>query len=115
MKSIMFTLAIIVLSASIATAAPFIVCDPNPVEDAVRWFKITNIETGETITTDYGNQHSSGGMIVLDFAEHAIDPGEVSLTIQAVNLAGESPPTDPFVFIMPSAAPQSSTNIGLTP
>ena len=115
MKHFLIALCIMAITVSTATAAPFIVCDPNPVEDAVRWFKITNIETGETITTEYGNQHPSGGMIILDFAEHAIDPGEVSLEIRAVNLAGESPPTDPFVFIMPSAAPQSSTNIGLTP
>ena len=115
MKSIIIAITVLLMFAGVASAAPFLVCDPNPAEDEVRWFKITNIETGETLTTDYGNQHSSGGMIVVDFAEHEIAPGEISLEIRAVNLAGESPPTDPFVFIMPSAAPQSSTNIGLTP
>ena len=94
-------------------AAPFLVADPQP-DDAVQWHKVTDTATGESFTTDYGNRHSGGAMIVFDFAEHSFEPGEINLEVRAVNIAGESAPL-PFVFTMPSAVPPSPTNGGLKP
>lgn len=112
MKTLSLILAL-VLFASPAIASPFLIADPNPAEEAVLWYRITNLTTGETFTTDYGNQHGDG-MIVLDFANHDFAPGEVSLEIKALNLEGESVAA-PFVFTMPSGVPGSLTNGRLMP
>lgn len=107
MKKAIAIAAAACLWSSIVLAGPFIVADPNPEEDDVRWYIVT-LQDGSIIRTDYGIQHESGAMIVMDMAEHqASFPSgqEVSLTIKAVNLAGESPPSDPLSFIMPAGAP----------
>mgnify|MGYP006301008473 CR=1 FL=1 len=116
MKQILIVVVVCLLifsMAAVSSAAPFLVADPQP-GDAVQWYRVTIAATGESFTTDYGNQHPSGAMIVFDFAEHAFPPGEVALEVQAVNIAGDSIAA-PFVFTMPSAVPQSPTNGGLAP
>ena len=105
---------VMVLFAAPVIAAPFLVVDPNPEADEVKWYRVTNTITGDEFTTDYGNLHPSGAMIVFDFANHSFAPGEVALEIRAVNVAGESP-TAPFSFTMPSGVPVSPVNTWLRP
>ena len=111
----LITAMTVLLYALSASAGPFIVADPNPETDQVRWYKVLIVETGEEIVTDYGKTTPGGQMIVLDFAEHGdkFSPGAYNIEIKAVNLAGESPP-GPFDFSMPSAAP-AQTAISLAP
>ena len=114
MKRLFIIAAILVAMTGTAAAAPFLVADPSPLEDEVRWYRITNTATGEVFRTDYGNQHPEGPMIIFDFAEHSFAPGSVPLEVRAVSLGGESAPV-PFVFTMPSASPGLPSNIGLMP
>lgn len=119
MKRIAIAVLLITLAlAGPAAAAPFIVCDEYPAEQAVLWF-VTTFADGYEHVVDYGQRPRDKSLVVvLDFADPAVQahltPGENRVEIRAENIAGRSGAL-PFVFTKPSAAPPSPTNTGLSP
>lgn len=103
-----FILALVlVLVASVASAAPFLVCDPYPDESKPARFEM--LVDGQTVQTQYA-LHTSGSAIVLDLAGYS-DGAHYITELKACNERGCSTPV-PFVI---PGVPGSITGMKLSP
>jgi len=95
MKKILAVLAMVLMFAGTAFAAPFLVCDvPDPAEQVVSYIVYQDgVEMGIY-------QAESDGSLLVDL--QAVTPGVYEWTARAVNAWGQSEVSDPY--ISPSGA-----------
>lgn len=96
LKTIPTTILFLILTAAVATAQPFLVCDPYPAENQPTQF-IVKVDQSETVT-DYSEITTSAGervAVVVDLAGYP--DGLHKITVRAKNIWGESAPA-PFEF-----------------
>lgn len=106
MKTLIITLTVLLI-ASQALAAPFLVCDPYPPEAQITAF--IGVLDGKPFQTPY-SLHSSGAAIVFDIG--TLDDGPHTFTeITAANPRGQS---DPVPFVLP-AVPSSPSHTRISP
>lgn len=97
----------ILVIAAMCQAAPFLVCDPYPVDQQITNF--TGTIDGQNFSTPY-SLHSSGQAIVYDI--NSLSDGVHQFTeLKAVNIRGESTPVN---FTVPAKA-SALSGMGFAP
>jgi hypothetical protein len=82
----------IVAASSLASAAPFLVCDPPIAEEQVERYKI--YQDGVEVVTVLKDE---SGVYGFKYDLNGISPGAYNFTAKAVNAWGESDASDPYI------------------
>jgi hypothetical protein len=105
---------LLALSVS-APAAPFLVCDPYPVQTDTTLNPVSFVIKGiggNPISSQAFTQ--ADGSVILHYDLATLPNGKYTVTVDAINVfGGDSGPSSPFPFV--KGAPPSPTNLRISP
>ena len=111
MKSLL--LLLLLFASRAAYGAPFLVCDPYPVQADASLNPVNFVITGIG-TSPVGSQAftQADGTVILHYDLANIPNGKYTVTVDAVNVfGGDSGPTSPFSFTRGAPSPPSNLRI----
>ena len=111
----MKSLLLLILLAVAAHAAPFLVCDPYPVQSDPNLNPVSFVITGigaNPISSQAFTQ--ADGSVILHYDLATLSNGRYTVTVDAVNVfGGDSGPSSPFAFS--KGSPMVPSNLRISP